>query len=220
MSSNDPDVPSTPPPGFDDDDELPDYATLFKPKRLFSKPTPLTIDYDLIYGTEPPSTAQYHLSPPLSIAKDKLYVQKSQTDHNEIWDENIYEISRSTNGKGKDCFTVTGQRQYTLTGTLKRSLAITGHRWSFKNVRGREMLAFANRTWRNDRGQIIAIETLVVDKKRRGSMRSTTSSSTSNPGEEEEIRPVLQMAPSVGRVMTDLVVAAWVAKCWFAKTAE
>jgi hypothetical protein len=178
---------------------------------LFAKPPPLTIDSDLIYAIEPPSVAEYHLSSPLSMAENTIFVHRSEADPDQNFrDENIYEISRPS-GKDEERFSIVGQTEATLIGSLKRSLAITGHRWSFRDHGGKEILAFASRTWRNDRGQVMAIEDTVIRKKKEGSQQS-------NSQETVEMRPLLQMSHAVGTTVVDLIVTLWVAKCWYAET--
>jgi len=194
------------------EESLPQYDSLYRQKPLFSKPTPLTIDSDLIYATEPPSSAEYHLSSPLSTIGSTIYVQRSEVSEDQDFrDENIYEISQSTNSKDKDRFTIVGQKEKTISGTLKRSLAITGHRWSFRDGTGRELLAYASKTWRNDKGQLMAVEDVVGRRRRKGSVPVSS-------GESDDSRPVLQIAPTVGRMVVDLVVTVWVAKCWYAQS--
>ncbi|KAI9798341.1 MAG: hypothetical protein M1835_000004 [Candelina submexicana] len=165
---------------------------------LSSGPLSLTLDKDLIYPTEPPSRALYHIPRSLACNGDKVFLERSvpatvrqDGSQGKARDQELYHIvgSRLTSSE----IEIRGMRRSCYgdsIGRMRPRHAFFHSRWDVA-FRKQTVLRFKNRTWLDANEGVMARERKGMSK------------------------PIMVIEQGVDVQMMDLLVACWCAKTWW-----
>ncbi|KZF25005.1 hypothetical protein L228DRAFT_280282 [Xylona heveae TC161] len=161
------------------------------------KPLSLTMDADLIYPTEPPSLALYHIPRLLTWHGDRVYLhrsvpgkQRENGTRRKVRDQDLYEIRGEV--FTSSVYEIVGKRRGcygTGNATMKRRRSLFGDIWeiSFKN---RLVLRYDKNQWKDSNQKLVAVE------------------------EKGSNAPILKIQQGVDEPLRDLIVAGWCTQIW------